>query len=241
MPRGYPICSIREATRLTDENWKKVLKAMTKPVTILEICEETGLERHTVEAIRRKVLYALLADQKNTELKGKTWIYCYGIKRSEKGPKKENMPENSLNTGYYAVFLEDKDGKCAGTTALSTEIEIETERMPFQPPQHSLRINRRIHSWIQEHCQEWEGGREKESDLPREWLLFLGHFRGISSKYLDAFVAWFCYLHNSKVIGKKKSGMVNDMWRMIRSQSRSVSNRRREYREDKEDCTNENN
>ena len=230
MPRGYPICSIREANKLTDENWKKVLKAMTKPVSVREICKETGLERHTAEAIRRKVLYAILADQKNIDLNGKAQLRYDRVMISEKGPKKENMPKKSLNTDSYAVFLEDKDGKCAGTTALSTEIEKETERMPFQPPQYSLRFSQRVFSWIQAHCQEWEDGREKESDLPREWNLFLGHFRGISSKYLDAYVAWFCYLHNSEVIGKKKSGMVGDMWRMIRSQTRSVSNRRREYR-----------
>lgn len=88
MPRGYFNCSIRDSCKLSEEQWRKVFTAMTRPCTVRELTEATGLDRHTAEAIRMKVLFAIASAQKNIQLSKPTVLYHSVVKTSKKGAKK---------------------------------------------------------------------------------------------------------------------------------------------------------
>ena len=69
MPLGYKSGSIRSGISLSDEQLNTVLKCMARAVTVQELCEESGLERHTAEAIRYKVMYAIATHVDGIQLK----------------------------------------------------------------------------------------------------------------------------------------------------------------------------
>ena len=111
MPRGYSLSTIRDSTHLTDENWLKILHAMTAPCSVREISERTGIERHTAEVVRFKVLDAISSLQENTVLQGKTQLHHFSVKSSGKGQKSS---EKRISGLFHALIVEDSDGKCIG-------------------------------------------------------------------------------------------------------------------------------
>ena len=85
MPRGYSIGTIRDSTHLTDDQWLEILHAMTAPCSVREISERTGIERHTAEVVRFKVLSAISDSQQSVTV-GNSVELCYTpVKYSEKG------------------------------------------------------------------------------------------------------------------------------------------------------------
>ncbi len=87
MPRGYSIGTTRGSTHLTDDQWLDILNAMTAPCSVREISERAGIERHTAEVVRFKVLAAISSLQENTMLQGPTQLHHFSVKSSGKGQK----------------------------------------------------------------------------------------------------------------------------------------------------------
>ena len=85
MPLGYKSGSIRSGISLSDEQLNIVLQCMACAVTVRELCEESGLERHTADAIRFKVMYAIAQYQAGIKLENSAVLAFSSVKTSEKG------------------------------------------------------------------------------------------------------------------------------------------------------------
>ncbi len=82
MPRVSSQSTIRNTITLSDDEWQTVLSLMTGPCTISQMVK-AGIERHTAEIVRVKILSAIVQEQQQTMLK---W-YSKLSRISRKGPK----------------------------------------------------------------------------------------------------------------------------------------------------------
>ena len=222
MPRGYPNTSVRDSVSLILKEWRKLLKEMTEPCTIKTICMKTGKERHTVEAIRMKVLYALLKEQRKTGLKDPVRLYCREICTVRKGPKpKENQKDKEENDIRAVLLLENADGLCVGISASPSDV-VDKETGEFLQ-EKALALFTNVMPSI--HYSGNVQVAEEDKEFIAKWRGFWATFNGVSKKHLDAYIAWFCFLQNSEVIGKKRSAIVAEMYRILTKQERFISNR----------------
>ena len=220
MPRGYPQNSIRESCSLSDEQWRKVLTAMTGPCSVRELTEATGLERHTAEAIRMKVLFAIASAQESIQLSKPSVLYHSTVKTSQKGVKQGFSSEKGR---FHALILQDESGLCVGTSVPPGSIAVQIGLMQ----QRSVTVTNAVFDWMRSHNGEEAGLGDDNSATLIAWCSFLMHFRGIATKYLDKYVAWFCFLRSAEVIGKKTENIACELWALINETERTVSNRRR--------------
>lgn len=126
------------------------------------------------------------------------------------------------NSNYHVLILEDENGSCIGISAPPGSVKY--ERVGFH--QYETEFSESVSMWLKNHNA---ANVRFEEDKLIEWDEFLMHFRGIATKYLDKYVAWFCFLRQQKVevMGKTKENIACDLWALINVTERTASNRRR--------------
>lgn len=214
MPRGYSICSIRESTSLSEEQWMLVLNMMTAPCSVKGLSEGTGIERHTAEVIRYKVLSAISDFQQSVTV-GNSVELCYTpVKYSEKGIRNaKKRPKWHME----AVFATDSEGNCIGKAVQSSD----TEATVYD----GVNLMTEVKNWLSDHRVTSAHIQDSNCDTITAWDKFISGFRGISSKYLTEYVNWFCYLRQKEVIGKNKKDIVSELWTLLNNTPQTVSNR----------------
>lgn len=193
MPLGYKSGSIRSGISLSDEQLNTVLQCLTRAVTVQELCDETGLERHTAEAIRYKVMYAIATYMNGIQLKNPAVVAFSSVKTSEKGAKVCVLDSKPR---LQAIFATDSTGQCIGMAGNPDSV--------VSGYSHDGYLRGTLSTSAKE--QLLRHGITKYTVQPSStritdaWELFIAHFRGIATKYLDLYIAWFCYLWNAEVI-----------------------------------------
>lgn len=220
MPLGYKSGSIRSGISLSDEQLNTVLQCMTRAVTVQELCEGTGLERHTADAIRYKVMYAIATHMDGIQLKNPAVVAFSSVKTSEKGAKVCVLDSKPR---LKAIFAVDSTAQCIGMAGSPDSV------VSGYSPDGYLRgtLSTSAKEQLLRHGITKYTVHPSSTRITDAWELFIAHFRGIATKYLGLYIAWFCYLWNAEVIGKTKEDIASDLWALINKTERTVSNRRR--------------
>lgn len=219
MPLGYKSGSIRSSISLSDEQMNTVLQCMTRAVTVQELCEGTGLERHTAEAIRYKVMYAIATYMNRIQLKNPAVVAFSSVKTSEKGAKVCVLDSKPR---LKAIFAVDSTAQCIGISGNPDSV------VSGYSPDGYLRgtLSTCAKEQLLRHGITKYTVQPSSTRITDAWELFIAHFRGIATKYLGLYIAWFCYLWNAEVIGKTSSDIASDLLSLINQTERSVSNRK---------------
>ena len=218
MPRGYSITTVRYSTHLTEEEWLRILYAMTVPCSVRELTEITETERHTAEVVRFKVLSVISSLQENTKLQGQTRLYHFSVKSSKKGQKRL---KSDVNGTFHALIVEDTDGNCIGMAAYPGTVSVTYG----YGNQCTVTVSEDVMKWLKEHNASETVVVNNDTDTSISWNSFISKFRGIATKYLNEYIQWFCYLRNAEVIGKNEEEIVEELWKTVNDYERKVSNR----------------
>lgn len=220
MPLGYKSGSIRSGISLSDEQLNIVLQCMACAVTVRELCEESGLERHTADAIRFKVMYAIAQYQAGIKLENSAVLAFSSVKTSEKGAKVCVLDSKPR---LKAVFAVDSTGHCIGMAGNPDSVV-----SGYSPDGYRRStVDDSVKKWLFQHGITKCTVQTESTRITQSWNSFILHFKGINTKYLGLYIAWFCYLWNAEVIGKTKEDIASDLWALINKTERTVSNRRR--------------
>ena len=219
MPLGYKSGSIRSSISLSDEQMNTVLQCMTRAVTVQELCEKTGLERHTAEAIRYKVMYAIGLHMEGIQLKNPAVVAFSSVKTSEKGA---NVCVLDRKPRLQAVFAVDSTAQCIGISGNPDSVV-----SGYSPDGYRRStVDDSVKEWLVQHGITKCTVQSESTRITQSWNSFILHFKGINTKYLSLYIAWFCYLWNAEVIGKTSSDIASDLLSLINQTERSVSNRK---------------
>ena len=219
MPLGYKSGSIRSSISLSDEQMNTVLQCMTCAVTVQELCEKTGLERHTAEAIRYKVMYAIATHMYGIQLKNPAVLAFSSVKTSEKGAKVCVLDSKPR---LKAIFAVDSTAQCIGISGNPDSVV-----SGYSPDGYRRStVDDSVKKWLFQHGITKCTVQTESTRITQSWNSFILHFKGINTKYLGLYIAWFCYLWNAEVIGKTSSDIASDLLSLINQTERSVSNRK---------------
>ena len=219
MPLGYKSGSIRSGISLSDEQLNIVLQCMACAVTVRELCEESGLERHTADAIRFKVMYAIAQYQEGIKLENSAVLAFSSVKTSEKGA---NVCVLDRKPRLQAIFATDSTGQCIGMAGNPDSVV-----SGYSPDGYRRStVDDLVKEWLFQHGITKCTVQTESTRITQFWNSFILHFKGINTKYLGLYIAWFCYLWNAEVIGKTSSDIASDLLSLINQTERSVSNRK---------------
>ena len=220
MPLGYKSGSIRSGISLSDEQLNIVLQCMARAVTVRELCEESGLERHTADAIRFKVMYAIAQFQAGIKLENSAVLAYSSVKTSEKGA---NVCVLDRKPRLQAIFATDSTGQCIGMAGNPDSVV-----SGYSPDGYRRStVDDTVKEWLFQHGITKCTVQSESTRITRSWNnSFFLHFKGINTKYLGQYISWYCYLWNAEVIGKTSSDIASDLLSLINQTERSVSNRK---------------
>ena len=219
MPLGYKSGSIRSGISLSDEQLNIVLQCMARAATVRELCDETGLERHTAEAIRYKVMYAIGLHMEGIQLKNPAVVAFSSVKTSEKGA---NVCVLDRKPRLQAIFATDSTGQCIGMAGNPDSVV-----SGYSPDGYRRStVDDSVKEWLFQHGITKCTVQTESTRITQSWNSFILHFKGINTKYLGLYIAWYCYLWNAEVIGKTSSDVASDLLSLINQTERSVSNRK---------------
>lgn len=219
MASGYKPGSIRSGTKLTDEQWNQVLLCMTGAVTVRGLMEGCGLKHITAENVRYKVMYAIAEYQAGIKFENHAVLSYSGIKTSEKGANECVLDSKPR---LQAVFATDSAGQSIGMAGNHDSVV-----SGYSPDgTRSVNVDDSVNDWLVQHGISMCIVQSDGTRITESWNRFIAHFKGINTKYLRLYIAWFCYLWNAKVAGKAKEDIACELWKLVNNTERTVGYRR---------------
>lgn len=198
---------------MTDEQWHSVLSLMTDSCPLSRFTE-VGISHNTAEAVRIKIMSALVYEQEEVKLSDTVYLT---FARAQNEKTKAIMPEIIEKDAFQVIIATDEYGNYKGDVMPDKSVEIKYDNMTY--------VSDLVREWLGLNGVKEFTVLPKRNETEMAWERFTSCFRGISTKYLNEYLQWFCFLRRQEVMGKSKENIVDSLWQIINKYERYISNR----------------
>ena len=212
MARVSSQSTIRNTITLSDDEWQTVLSLMTGPCTISQMVK-AGIERHTAEIVRVKILSAIVQEQQTVGLANNAEMVFETVPDKQKRAKTTDI-ENEK--GWQIAIAADGDGHYTGTILPEGSI-LKYENGGY--------VSEYVDDWLSEHGVNTVTVLDPGNHIEIAWHGFISTFRSVTMKYLNEYLQWFCFLRQQEMIGKSKLETVFALWQLLSKYERTLTNR----------------